>query len=404
METIIIGKPAVNVYLPLQEFPQEGDLFLIKGKNESVGNIGATSACLLAKWGSKVHFTGVVGNDAYAEKIRDTFKTFKVDSKYMETDYESGTSVNYNVLNAKTGIVTKILYNNPDSQLKKYKYDFIPNFAIIDGTDFAGAHALLNNNGSCKTVFYGRIGDKDTIAMSKRCTWAVVTEKFVEMMTKERSDGSAESYVYLYQKIVDASGKSNYIVILNSHKILYCVDGKVKMLPEMKINVADYSSFDSIFVGALSYCLMNEINIDDAIKFANTAAAISLAKVGEVPSIPELNEVIDNSGLKEKLGFGSNDQSVANTTSQPVESISPIATVNVAPVQNEVNPVMNQEVVNQQMTNMNTEQVNSNVSQQPQMDVTQTFEQPTPPVQPQPIDMPQPVQSQEVPQSSTSNV
>lgn len=319
METIIIGKPAMNIYLPLQEFPQEGDLFIIKGKNESVGNIGATSACLLAKWGMSTHFTGVVGNDSYAEKIRDTFKTYRVNSKFMETDFEIGTAVNYNILNAKTGVVTKILYNNFESQLKKFKYDFIPDFGIIDGTDFAGAHALLNNNGSVKTVFYGRIGDKDTVAMSKRCTWAVVTEKFAEMMTKETPDGSAEGYVSLYQKIVDSSGKSNYIVILNNHKILYCVDGKVKMLPEMKINIADASSFDSIFVGALSFALMNNIALDDAIKFANTAAAISLSRIGEVDAIPEIDEVLDNSGLREKFGLKSNTTTnVAPVVPQPL--------------------------------------------------------------------------------------
>lgn len=326
METIIIGKPAMNIYLPLQEFPQEGDLFIIKGKNESVGNIGATSACLLAKWGLSAHFTGVVGNDSYAEKIRDTFKTYRVNSKFMETDFETGTAVNYNILNAKTGVVTKILYNDFDSQLKKFKYDFIPDFGIIDGTDFAGAHALLNNNGSVKTVFYGRIGDKDTVAMSKRCTWAVVTEKFAEMMTRETPDGSAEGYVNLYQKIVDASGKSNYIIILNSHKILYCVDGKVKMLPEMKINVADASSFDSIFVGSLSYALINNLTLDDAIKFANTAAAISLSRIGEVDAIPELNEVMDNSGLSEK--FGLNKQSTSVAAPVGVQPLAPDVNVN----------------------------------------------------------------------------
>lgn len=322
METIIIGKPAVNIYLPLQEFPQEGDVFLINGKNESVGNVGATSACLLAKWGMSTHFTGVTGNDAYAEKIRDTFKTYKVNTQFMEVDYEAKTATNYHILNAKTGAVTKILFNNLDSQLKKFKYNFIPDFAIIDGTDFAGAQALLNNNGSVKTVFYGRVGDKDTIAMSKRCTWGVVTEKFAEMMTKIIPDGSAESYVNLYQKMVDISGSSNYIVILNSHKILYCVEGKVKMLPEMKINVADNSSFDSIFVGALSYALINQIDVDDAIKLANTAAAISLSRIGEVEAIPERDEVLDNSGLREKLGLVKNE---VNKTAIPtaIEPLNP---------------------------------------------------------------------------------
>mgnify|MGYP001033322662 CR=1 FL=1 len=328
METIIIGKPAVNIYLPLQEFPAEGDIFLIKNKNESVGNVGATSACLLAKWGMNVHFTGVAGNDAYQEKIKDTFKTFKVESKFMETDFESSTAVNYYILNTKTGVVTKVLYNDTESVLKKFKYDFVPNFAIIDGTELAGAHALLNNNGSVKTVYYGRVGDKDSIALSKRCTWAVVTEKFAEMMTKSEVDGSAEGYVNLYQKIVDSSGKSNYVVILNSHKILYCIDGKVKMLPEMKINVVDSSSFDSIFIGALSFCLMNEVLLDDAIKLANTAAAISMSKIGEVDAIPEIDEVLDNSGLREKLGLAKKDNYSASTPAA-IEPLNPNVNVEV---------------------------------------------------------------------------
>lgn len=354
METIIIGKPAVNIYLPLQEFPAEGDVFLIKNKNESVGNVGATSACLLAKWGMNVHFTGVAGNDAYAEKIRDTFKTYKVEAKFMETDFESSTAVNYHILNAKTGVVTKILYNDSDSVLKKFKYDFVPTFAIIDGSELAGAHALLNNNGSAKTVYYGRIGDKDSVAISKRCTWAVITEKFAEMMTKADIDGSAEGYVNLYQKIVDSSGKSNYIVILNSHKILYCVDGKVKMLPEMKINIVDSSSFDSIFVGALSFALMNEVNIDDAIKLANTSAAISLSKIGEVDAIPEIDVVLDNSGLREKLGMAKKEDNTAKT---PVE---------VAPLNPEINVQVNNGTEAQmQVVNEVTEQMNSAFNSMP---------------------------------------
>lgn len=326
VETLIIGKPAINIYLPLQEFPNEGDIFTIKSKNESVGNVGATSACLLAKWGISTHFTGVVGNDSYAEKIRDTFKEYKVNSKFMETNFENGTNVNYIILNAKNGNSSKIIYNNPEIQLAKFKYDFVPGFAIIDGTDHAGAFALLNNNGNCKTVFYGRIGDKETINLSKRCTWNICTEAFAEGLTKISADGTAESYVNLYQKIVDSAGKSNYVIILNNRKILYSVDGKVKMLPEMKINVVDYSSFDSIFVGAFSYAIGMGLSVDDSIKLANTAAGLSIARIGEVASIPTLDEVLDNSGLRAKVAPQSN-QNTGPAQAQEVTPLNPQATV-----------------------------------------------------------------------------
>lgn len=342
METIIIGKPAVNVYLPLQEFPNEGDVFHINTKYESVGNVGATSSCLLAKYGLKNHFTGVVGSDAYAEKIRNTFKEYRIDTKYMETNYEKGTVVNYMVLNTKNGITTKILYNDPENQLVKYKYDFIPNFAIIDGTDFAGAYALLNNTANCQTLFYARFGDRDTINLSKRCTYVVCTQVFAEMMSKETIDDSQASCINLYQRLVDISGKSNYIIILKNHKILYCVDGKVKLVPEMKMNIVDYSSFDSIFVGAFAFALIRNVNLDDAIKFADTAASISIGKVGEVDSIPELMEVLENSGLKEKFGI------VESTQKQAIPET--------------IEPIHSSEVENNIVTNHNQQEQNSSAA------------------------------------------
>lgn len=323
MEVLMIGKPAMNVYLPLQEFPAEGDIFNIRVKNESLGNVAATSACLLGKWGVSSNFTGVIGSDGYGEKIRDTFNEHKVKIKYLETNFEKPSSSNYIILNVKTGMVTKVLYNDPDAQVTRYKYDFKPDWAIIDGTDHAGAHALLNNDGTVKTVFYARIGDKDTIAMSKRCTYVVCTQTFAEQLTKTTTDFTADSLVAFYQRIVDSVGSSNYIVILNNHKVLYSEDGKVKMLPEMKINEADKSSFDSIFTGALTFALSSNLDINDAIKLANTAAAISLTKIGEVSSIPELDEVLNNSGLRDKLeaaikGEGVQSSDVNTTAPAPL--------------------------------------------------------------------------------------
>lgn len=374
MEILVIGKPAVNVYLPLVEFPQEGDLFHINSKNESVGNIGATSACLLAKWGMSTHFTGVVGNDPYADKIRQTFMEYKVNSKFLEVNFETGTAINYIILNTKSGVVSKILYNDTDAQLAKFKYDFAPEFAIIDGTDLAGAFALLNSNGSCKTVFYGRIGDKDTVNVSKKCTWVVCTQAFAESMTKMTLEDSQESYTELYQKIVDASGKSNYIVLLKNRKILYSIDGQVKLVPEMKINVADLSSFDSIFVGALSFCLANDVKLDDAIKFADTAAAISISRIGEVGAIPTVDEVLDNSGLREKLGLANKgDINKHVDTPKPVGDAAGI-------INTEVTPSVEENVVPEQTIITENTQTNN---------VEQAFA-----TQPQMIEMPKPVQQE----------
>ena len=327
MEILVIGKPAMNVYMPLQEYPQEGDVFTITGKTESLGGVGAVSACLLAKWGIKPHFQGILGNDAYGEKIRNVLSEYKVETRHLETNFENGTAINYIILNLKSGNTTKIRYNDPNVEVTKFKYDFQPDWALLDGADTAGAMALLNNNSSVPTIFYARVADQNTQTLAKRCKYIICTQVYVEGLTKTKVDAEAstEDLVNLYQKLVDSAGSNNYIVLLNNKKILYSEENKVKMLPEMKINHADVSSFDSVFYGAFSYAMINSLSLDEAVKFANTAAGISISKIGEEPAIPTLDEALDNSGLRDRFKIDTTQiaqvgPSADGTTETPAET------------------------------------------------------------------------------------
>ncbi len=301
MEIITVGKPAINIYINLVEFPQDGDVFRINKKIESLGNASATSACLLAKWGLHVNFCGSVGNDAYNEKIQNTFKELKINTKYLETDYEGGSAVNHMIINNQTKNITKILYSSDTSAIKRFKFDFQPDWAVFDGTDIQATLGVINTNPDMKSVFYLNTINKEINNIAKKCTWIVTNQNYAINMTKATIDGSAESYVSLYQQLVDVNGQSNYIILLNNHKILYVEDGKVKMLPDLQFVVEDNSSFDSVFTGAFTFAQAMGLSLDESIKFGNTAASISLSVIGEVPSIPELQVVMDNSGLGDRI-------------------------------------------------------------------------------------------------------
>ena len=89
MEIITVGKPAIDVYLNLVEFPMEGDVFRINKKVESVGNASATSAVMLAKWGFHVNFVGSIGDDGYADKIQNVLKEHKISLEcHSHPDYD----------------------------------------------------------------------------------------------------------------------------------------------------------------------------------------------------------------------------------------------------------------------------------------------------------------------------
>ncbi len=301
MEIITVGKPAVNIYINLVEFPQDGDVFRINKKIESLGNASATAAVLLAKWGLHVNFCGSIGNDAYQEQIQNAFKEVKINTKYLETDYEGGSAVNHLIINNSTKNITKILYSSDTSAIKRFKFDFTPDWAVFDGTDVQATLGVINTNPDLKSVFYLNTINKEINNIAKKCTWIVTNQNYAINLTKATLDGTAESYVSMYQQLVDINGQSNYIILLNNHKILYVEDGKVKMLPDLQFVNEDNSSFDSVFTGAFTFAQAIGLTLDESIKFANTAASISLGVVGEVPSIPELQVVMDNCGLAERI-------------------------------------------------------------------------------------------------------
>ena len=301
MEIITVGKPAIDTYLNLVEYPMEGDVFRINKKIESVGNTSATTACLLSKWGYHVNFCGSIGNDGYAEKIQNTFKEFKINTKYMETDYEGGTATNTFIVNTKNKIITKVLYSSDTSALKRFKFDFTPEWAVFDGSDIPATLGVINTNPGLKSVFYLNTINKEINNIAKKCTWIITNQNYAVNITKAQLDGSAEAYVAMYQQLVDTNGQSNYIILLNNHKILYAEDGKVKMLPDLQFNNEDSSSFDSIFTGAFTFANILGMNLDEAIKFANTATSIGLGKIGEVDAIPELDAIVTNSGLEARF-------------------------------------------------------------------------------------------------------
>ncbi|RLG66963.1 ribokinase, partial [archaeon] len=64
-----------------------------------------------------------------------------------------------------------------------------------------------------------------------------------------------------------------------------------KKIPSFKIKVVDTVGAGDAFSGGLAYALVNGMDLKDAVRFANAAAAVSCTKYGAQASMPKLSEV-----------------------------------------------------------------------------------------------------------------
>jgi sugar/nucleoside kinase (ribokinase family) len=301
MKVLVIGKPVYNVILSLQNFVSEGAKYNLKEKLEMGGGAVYCAATLLNKWNTPVYFNGVVGSDAYGNKIKSELEGVGVNTKYIEINYEHPTGFNYILINNQNGSSTQIIVDNPDINLTKYKYDFIPDYIIMDGTDPAGSIAALNNFPKAISILFANKVSETVYNISKRCSYVVANMGYAKALAKmDLEFNKTKSLVNFMQKIKDLN-KAQYIITLKEKGVLYVSDNKVKMLPAIKLKkIIDDTNSGNMFFGAFCFGLINNYGIDLAVKIANITGGLAMTKLGCIDAVPNLSEVLRLAGIKEE--------------------------------------------------------------------------------------------------------
>jgi len=342
MKILIIGKPTYNVILPTANFLVEGSKTLINEKLDTGGGASFYVANLFGKWRTPCFYTGVVGSDIYGNKIKADLEELGVDIKYLETNYEHPTAMNYILLNNQNGSSTQIVKDNPEINLVKYKYEFVPDFLIMDGTDMAGSLANLNNFPRATSILFANKVSKDTHALSKKVTYVVANVGFAQALAKmELQIGKPKQLVAFLQKIRDLN-KSEYVIMMREHGVLYSSEREVKMIPAIDIErKVDDTNGGNIFFAAFCYGIVNGYGIDASVKMANISAGLSLTKMGTVDCIPALEDVL-KIGYIQKPGEEEKPEEVKPDGPPPVQ----LSDTNeeIKPTEITETPVTNQEV------------------------------------------------------------
>jgi len=92
-------------------------------------------------------------------------------------------------------------------------------------------------------------------------------------------------------RVLIAKGVDTVIVTLGSKGALLVTDDVSEMVPGYKVEAVDATAAGDVFNGALAVALAEKKSLNDALRFANAAAAISVTKLGAQPSAPQRGEV-----------------------------------------------------------------------------------------------------------------
>ncbi len=311
MKILCIGHSCYDIACIVDSFPLENSKNYLTEKIEGGGGSAANAATVLAKWGLETYLATAVGSDLYGEKIKKEFEMHGIKTNFVETNYDKTTSLSFILINKLNNSRTVYNINSFDSitKLKRGEITIEPDIILIDGYEYHTSLAVLNKFPNAISVIDASKINPETLDLSKLSKYIICSKDFAEKISGLNFDfNNSPTLLNIYNILKERFLHNELIITLEEKGALYVQNNQIKIMPGINIDAKDTTAAGDVFHGAFVYCLANKFDIEKSIAYANIAAGLSCAAIGEKLAIPNLSNV--SSYYANKMSSQTNDSNI----------------------------------------------------------------------------------------------
>ncbi|MEG2250658.1 MAG: PfkB family carbohydrate kinase [Bacilli bacterium] len=291
MNILCIGHAAYDITIKVPSFPTENIKYRIDNRVECGGGPASNAAYLLAKWGMKTYFAGVVGNDLYGNRIKEEFDTIGVNTKYLQLNDEQKTTSAFILANQENGSRTVFACLPSSDKMKDIELDFEPDIILIDGHEPEVSKKIIEKYRNAISIIDAGRPTDEIIELCKLVDYVACSKTFAEEISGLKINYTYTNTIVESYNILKEKFNNNIIITLEEKGCVYSMNGAIKIMPSIKVKPIDTTGAGDIFHGTLAYCLASHFELEKSLKYSNIAGALSVLKIGGRFSIPELKEV-----------------------------------------------------------------------------------------------------------------
>jgi len=295
----VIGSYSVGMFFKGHALPNPGETVNGYEFFEGPGGKGSNQLITSAVMGANTKFVARIGNDRYGTDALNMYKKYGIPTDLIKIDETAGTSVGAilidsegrNLINIVSGANGNLSTEDIDSALPHVKDSFIVGFQLENPVD---------------TVMYGikNLAESGIRTLLDPAPATVLPEdiyssiyylkpneheaKILSGIEVVNTDTAKEACQWFKDK-----GVNTVIITLGEQGSVIMDSDGCRSLQAMKVNTVDTTGAGDIFSGSMMAMLAKGMYIDEAVRFASAAAALSVTRFGVVDAIPAYIEVVD---------------------------------------------------------------------------------------------------------------
>ena len=295
---VVVGSANVDLFFKTDTLPSPGETVVASFFTKSYGGKGANQAVTISKLGGKVKILCRIGGDESGKELLENFIQAGVDTKHVIRDPECHSGMAFITVD-KQGENTIVIYAGANMKLHTSDLDGI--IKEIKSAKVVVSQLEIPISTVERTAEIARKYNALFILNPAPAPSQDISRilRNVDVLCPNKSEAESMTGVTILH-IDDAKkassklremGIKNVVLTLGASGALLMNEKTAQHFPCPSVSVRDTTGAGDAFVGAFAYSLALNNTIEDAVKFANIAAAISVTKNGTQSGLPTLNEI-----------------------------------------------------------------------------------------------------------------
>lgn len=307
-QILVLGSLNIDFSVELERIPIQGETLEAESMAMLPGGKGANQAYAAASLGGEVKMLGLLGQDAFADMLLESLGKVGVDTSsvgrvrgknsgmaIVAVDQQGRNSIM--VIPGSNAAVSEDFVRQNKHLISDCGLLLLQN-EIPEASVFS---AIRLGKRYRKTIFYNPAPARGPVpdAVLDGLDFLLPNEsELCALAGREIRDSLSEDEAEEMARGLMAKGVKNIIVTLGSKGALLLNGEGRRLFPAEKAEAVDTTAAGDTFIGALACALGEGQTLDEAIRFANRAAAITVTRKGAQQAIPsrrELNEAFSSS-------------------------------------------------------------------------------------------------------------